>query len=117
MITPELTSSVKQVLERTYYAGASGNPTDEAVAKHQREIELLIKAEAVALADKLIGKDRVLHSHTDIKEGVDILDREDKAVYDFQVAQRVQLARYQNPQPVSMGIDVVLNSGLSPNEE
>lgn len=119
MITPNLDSRVAHIVEDIFLAGASGDEvTSVVVPVRKREIIDLIRTEAINLADSIIGKDRVLHSTTDLKEGVDVIDREDKAVFDFQVAQRIELAKYQNPNPVGpTGPEQVLNSNLSPNEE
>ena len=116
MITPNINQRVKDRLGKTYSAGASGEVTDSVVLAGQLEIMALIREEAINLADRIIGKDRVVRSHTDVEQGVDVLDREDKAVFDFQVTQRIALARYQNPQNGPTGPEDIINPDLSENE-
>jgi len=81
-----------------------------------REFIALSKQQTIAFADELIGPDRLIHSNTDLQEGEEIMDKADKAVFDFQVNQRIKLAEYQNP-----GAKIRINndkiSQLSSNEE
>jgi hypothetical protein len=116
MITPNINQRVKERLEATYHAGASGEVTDGTVLAGQLELMALIREEAINLADKIIGKDRVVHSRTDLEQGVDTINREDKAVFDLQVQQRIALAKYQNPQNGPTGPEDIINADLSENE-
>jgi hypothetical protein len=99
-----ITEGIEDAVERVLYREGD-------LDARKKEMLTLIRAEAINLADKIIGKDRVLHADTDLKEGVMRLDREDKAVFDFQVQQRIKLAQYQNPQT-----GPVINNELSENE-
>lgn len=114
MITKDIDKAVGAILEDLYLEiQPNDNPANTTLEDRKREMMALIRMEAINLADRIIGKDRVLHAHTDVKEGVMRLDREDKAVFDFQVQQRIKLAQYQNPQ---IGAEHLLNEELSENE-
>lgn len=117
MITKGLNEALDHIIEDLYLEiQPNDNPANTVMADRKRELIALIRAEAINLADKLIGKDRVIHSTVDLKEGTDILDREDKAVYDYQVQQRIALAKYQNPMNGPTGPEELLNDELSENE-
>lgn len=90
MITPRIHQRVNEIVEDAYYAGSSGEVTDDAISKGHDAIIALIREEAIMLADSLIGRDRLLHGTP-----TGALDPVDKAVYDFQVQQRIKLAEYQ----------------------
>ena len=117
MITLGLESSVEHILTEVIYAAVSDEkPTKEIIAERKKEMLSLIKAEAINLADHIIGKDRVIHSETDLQQGIEVINRADKAVFDFQVKQRIELAKYQNPGQVVPTVSLT-NKELSPNEE
>lgn len=121
LVKQGLMQKVQQLTSDIYFEGASADkPTDQVIKERSEEIIELMREEAIALADGIIGKDRIIHSEVDLREGEEIMDKADKAVFDFQVKQRVSLAKYQNPvqhQVGPSGPQIVLNSGLSPNEE
>lgn len=122
MITKGLGMAVEILLHDTIVRGQdlvlSKEPTEdgknEIIAQKKKELIALIRAEAINLADSLIGKDKVMQGELDLKEGVARLDPCDKAVYDFQVKQRIALAEYQNPQNGPTG--PVIDPELSENE-
>jgi hypothetical protein len=112
-ITPGLENTVEHILHDTFFAGASGEqPINSVVPNRTVEILALIRAEAINLADQMIGKDRIIHG-----EPTGAMNASDKAVYDYQVAQRIFLSKYQNPQNGPTGPEALLNPELSPNEE
>lgn len=94
MITKGLKKAVRHSVEDTFHTGRlcqSGNmDATGQVEMRTDEMMALIKAEAINLADKIIGKDIILHGNGSN------LDPTDKAVFDFQVNQRLILAEYQN---------------------
>jgi hypothetical protein len=121
MLTRGIENAVEHLIEDTFLAGALPDaPASEIIADRKREVLTLIRAEAINLADKIIGKDRVLHSTID-SHGDEYFDPADKAVFDFQVAQRLKLSEYQSPPKESRGVVIgseeIINPELSENEE
>lgn len=115
MITQGIEFAVEQVLASTWYDGqkADENRGTDVLESKKQEVLGLIRAEAINLADRIIGKDKLLHGTQ--KQ----LNPIDKAVFDFQVKQRVELAKYQNDykqQGKVTGPEEVLNPDLSENE-
>lgn len=99
-VTAKMGDALDHFVQEVYYEGAynGAENMDRLAAARLKELHMLVRAEAINLADQIIGKDRLIHSHVDLQEGEDIMDKEDKAVFDFQVKQRIQLAAYQNPE-------------------
>ena len=115
MITEGLDKAVKHILEDVYYsADIEIDPIDMVINDRYNEMVVLIRSEAINLADKIIGKDMTLHNVYDIN-GEPVLNPQEKAVFDFQVAQRVKLAEYQNPKskPSSIGPEITINEELN----
>lgn len=118
MITEGIEAAVEHIAQELYNEGANGVAfnMDKFVAAREQELLALIRAEAINLADKLIGNDILLHSNHKPNDGE--LNPVEKAVFDYQVRQRIALAVYQNP-PKGNTHDAVdiINAELSENEE
>lgn len=125
MITEGLEKALRHIVEETMIAGSELNApqkkvhrlAEEDIQAKVGELSNLIRAEAINLADKIIGKDQIMHSVYD-SHGEEVLNHAEKAVYDFQVKQRVELAKYQNLQRGGVtGPEALINQELSSNEE
>lgn len=118
MITKNIDSAIEHLIEDTFHAGALPDaPVLEIVADKKKELLAFMRAEAINLADSIIGKDRVLHSHLD-SHGSEYFDPADKAVFDYQVAQRVVLADYQSGKKKFDGpTGPMVDDNLAPNEQ
>lgn len=114
MITKGVQEAIGHELEEIFIAGEVGEK--EVLTARKQEIYKLIRMEAVNLADQIIGKDRIIHSDHD-SHGNEFLDPADKAVFDFQVSQRVKLAEYQNPKGKPTGPEEMVNNELAENEQ
>jgi hypothetical protein len=126
MITRGLEEAVEHFIIETMESGADANYPEKQVKRllnediqvKKQEMLTLIRAEAINLADKIIGKDRTLHSSLGVDDQM-VFDEVDKAVYDFQIKQRVILADYQKSQTLNAtptGPEMLVNSDLSENE-
>lgn len=123
MITENIEKAIHTVVEavlitgesRPYVPGEVNEHHDDVVAEAEKQIKSFIRAEAINLADKIIGKDIVLHNLTDT-HGDTFLDPSEKAIYDKQVQQRIELAKYQNPPQVGPTGPEQINDELSENE-
>jgi hypothetical protein len=102
MITIGIEKALAHIAEDLYYeVQPNDNPANTTLDDRLKELIVLVRTEAINLADSLIGKDHLLHGDEET------LDTTDKAVYDFQVQQRVKLAAYQQPAPVPKIEDLI----------
>jgi uncharacterized protein (DUF1778 family) len=124
MITKDLDKALEQFVVTTMELGVDTNSPEKKVKRlleediqlKVKELTSLVRAEAINLADKIIGKDRILHNLID-ENGEEFLDPIDKAIFDHQVQQRLELAKYQNqPQLGASGPEDLIDSELSENE-
>lgn len=118
MITEGLENAVKDILLEVYFsANEIGSESEQMLEDSLPQILTLVRAEAINLADKIIGKDIVLHNLTDT-QGDTFLDPSEKAIFDHQVKQRIELAVYQNPPTPQIGPTgpEEINEELSENE-
>lgn len=116
MITQDLEAAVEHSLEEIFIAGEVGER--DILIVRIGEVKNFIRIEAINLAHTIIGKDKILHNVYD-SHGEPVLNPQEKAVFDFQVAQRVALASYQKPieRGKPTGPEDLINPELSENEE
>lgn len=116
MITQGIEKALKDILLEVYFsANEIGSESEQMLEDSLPQVLTLVRAEAINLADKIIGKDIVLHNLTDT-HGDTFLDPSEKAIYDKQVQQRIELAKYQNPPQVGPTGPEQINDELSENE-
>lgn len=111
MITKGIEDAVMHSLAEAQLA-----ETGTDLLKRKREILNLIRMEAINLADKIIGKDIMMHNTYD-ENGEAHLNPQEKAVFDHQVKQRIMLAEYQKPQDGPTGPEDLINPELSEGEQ
>lgn len=98
-----MSSKASLLVKEIYHKGLVTDPTDGtdidlALELFTKEVEKLAKEEAIKLADKLIGKDILVHyDRSDPMDDTPGLKKDELAVLNFQAAQRLLLAKYQNP--------------------
>jgi hypothetical protein len=117
MITEDIIQATKQILRETFFDGKSDERTEnEVIEQRLSELVTLMRAEAINLADKLIGPDILIHDNHKANDGS--LNPVEKGIFDFQVKQRIALSVYQNP-PAGLvnNPSELINAELSENEE
>ncbi len=95
-IEGKIKDALQQVFLEGMADGGTGGAMDEVVREFTGVMSSLAKEEAVALADKIIGKQiKVLYEHKDINDEISYAEPGTYSVNIFQREQRFNLAKYQ----------------------